>query len=126
MLRPIQRNQSTGEWRSSATVPEASRRCLVVEPQAFDREQPGIDDPLRQHTADGPQLGAALAAEGDPGVGGQPVGEVLDACPLGTTGFGEGTGDVDEAYLNKIEQARNDASKNKVNVVSAIIDLYNN
>ena len=36
------------------------------------------------------------------------------------------TGDVDEAYLNKIEQARNDASKNKVNVVSAIIDLYNN
>ena len=36
------------------------------------------------------------------------------------------TGDVNEAYLNKIEQARNDSSKLKTNVVSAIIDLYNN
>ena len=36
------------------------------------------------------------------------------------------TGDVDEAYLNKIEQARNDASKVKTQAVSAIIDLYNN
>ena len=35
------------------------------------------------------------------------------------------TGDVDEAYLHKIEQARNDASKAKTNAVSAIIDLYN-
>ena len=35
------------------------------------------------------------------------------------------TGDVDEAYLNKIEQARNDATKTKVAAVSAIIDLYN-
>lgn len=36
------------------------------------------------------------------------------------------TGDVDEAYLNKIENARNDASKAKTQAVSAIIDLYNN
>ena len=36
------------------------------------------------------------------------------------------TGDVDEAYLDKIEQARNDASKVKTQAVSAIIDLYNN
>ena len=36
------------------------------------------------------------------------------------------TGDVDEAYLDKIEQARNDASKVKSQAVSAIIDLYNN
>ncbi|MCY1291781.1 hypothetical protein D9M70_409810 [compost metagenome] len=36
------------------------------------------------------------------------------------------TGDVDEHYLNKIEQARNDASKAKAHAVSAIIDLYNN
>ena len=36
------------------------------------------------------------------------------------------TGDVNEAYLNKIEQARNDASKAKAHAVSAIIDLYNN
>ena len=36
------------------------------------------------------------------------------------------TGDIDEAYLNKIEQARNDASKVKTQAVSAIIDLYNN
>ncbi|TWH76561.1 amidophosphoribosyltransferase [Azomonas agilis] len=35
------------------------------------------------------------------------------------------TGDVDEVYLNRIEQARNDASKAKTNAVSAIIDLYN-
>ena len=35
------------------------------------------------------------------------------------------TGDIDEAYLNRIEQARNDASKAKANAVSAIIDLYN-
>src|SRR5471032_1303687 len=36
------------------------------------------------------------------------------------------TGDVDDAYLNKIEQARNDSSKIKTQAVSAIIDLYNN
>jgi amidophosphoribosyltransferase len=36
------------------------------------------------------------------------------------------TGDVDENYLNKIEQARNDMSKVKSQAVSAIIDLYNN
>jgi amidophosphoribosyltransferase len=36
------------------------------------------------------------------------------------------TGDIDEAYLHKIEQARNDLSKVKTNAVSAIIDLYNN
>uniref|UniRef100_UPI0024046315 amidophosphoribosyltransferase n=1 Tax=Pseudomonas viridiflava TaxID=33069 RepID=UPI0024046315 len=36
------------------------------------------------------------------------------------------TGDIDEHYLNKIEQARNDASKVKTQAVSAIIDLYNN
>ncbi|MCX4198030.1 hypothetical protein OMR07_22980 [Methylobacterium organophilum] len=36
------------------------------------------------------------------------------------------TGDIDEAYLQKIEQARNDLSKAKTNAVSAIIDLYNN
>ncbi|MCY1370527.1 Amidophosphoribosyltransferase [compost metagenome] len=36
------------------------------------------------------------------------------------------TGDVNEAYLDKIEQARNDASKVKAQAVSAIIDLYNN
>jgi len=36
------------------------------------------------------------------------------------------TGDIDEAYLNRIEQARNDASKVKSQAVSAIIDLYNN
>nr|WP_218276902.1 hypothetical protein [Stutzerimonas frequens] len=36
------------------------------------------------------------------------------------------TGDIDEVYLQKIEQARNDLSKAKTNAVSAIIDLYNN
>jgi len=36
------------------------------------------------------------------------------------------TGDVNEAYLNKIEQARNDASKAKAQAVNEIIDLYNN
>src|SRR5450830_1834562 len=36
------------------------------------------------------------------------------------------TGDIDEHYLAKIEQARNDASKVKTQAVSAIIDLYNN
>ena len=36
------------------------------------------------------------------------------------------TGDIDEHYLNKIEQARNDATKVKSLAVSAIIDLYNN
>jgi len=36
------------------------------------------------------------------------------------------TGDVDEVYLNKIEQARNDVTKVKSQVGSAIIDLYNN
>ncbi|MFC3607106.1 amidophosphoribosyltransferase [Stutzerimonas tarimensis] len=35
------------------------------------------------------------------------------------------TGDIDEAYLDRIERARNDASKAKTNAVSAIIDLYN-
>jgi amidophosphoribosyltransferase len=35
------------------------------------------------------------------------------------------TGDVDECYLNKIEQARNDLSKVKSQAGSAIIDLYN-
>ncbi|MCF5559232.1 amidophosphoribosyltransferase, partial [Pseudomonas syringae] len=36
------------------------------------------------------------------------------------------TGDIDEHYLNRIEHARNDASKVKTQAVSAIIDLYNN
>jgi len=36
------------------------------------------------------------------------------------------TGDIDEFYLNKIEQARNDSNKSKSQAVSAIIDLYNN
>ncbi|UAW99734.1 amidophosphoribosyltransferase [Halopseudomonas nanhaiensis] len=36
------------------------------------------------------------------------------------------TGDVNEAYLGKIEQARNDAAKSTNNVASAIIDLHNN
>ncbi|MDO9320167.1 MAG: amidophosphoribosyltransferase, partial [Pseudomonas sp.] len=36
------------------------------------------------------------------------------------------TGDIDSAYLHKIEQARNDLSKVKSSAVSAIIDLYNN
>ncbi|RML50272.1 Amidophosphoribosyltransferase, partial [Pseudomonas syringae pv. maculicola] len=36
------------------------------------------------------------------------------------------TGDIDEHYLNRIESARNDASKIKTQAVSAIIDLYNN
>jgi amidophosphoribosyltransferase len=36
------------------------------------------------------------------------------------------TGDIDAHYLQKIEQARNDASKVKTQAVSAIIDLYNN
>ena len=35
------------------------------------------------------------------------------------------TGDVNEAYLNRIEQARNDAAKVKVHTASAIIDLHN-
>ncbi|ALZ85000.1 amidophosphoribosyltransferase [Pseudomonas oryzihabitans] len=35
------------------------------------------------------------------------------------------TGDIDAAYLNRIEQARNDAAKVKHQAVSAIIDLYN-
>ncbi|MHB1371139.1 MAG: amidophosphoribosyltransferase, partial [Pseudomonadaceae bacterium] len=35
------------------------------------------------------------------------------------------TGDIDDAYLHRIEQARNDLSKSKANAVSAIIDLYN-
>ena len=35
------------------------------------------------------------------------------------------TGDIDDAYLHRIEQARNDLSKSKTNAVSAIIDLYN-
>ena len=36
------------------------------------------------------------------------------------------TGDIDEAYLDRIEQARNDLAKAKNQAVSAIIDLYNN
>lgn len=36
------------------------------------------------------------------------------------------TGDVDEAYLAKIEQARNDLTKANVRKVNEIIDLYNN
>jgi amidophosphoribosyltransferase len=36
------------------------------------------------------------------------------------------TGDIDEAYLERIEQARNDLAKVKTQAVSAIIDLYNN
>ena len=36
------------------------------------------------------------------------------------------TGDVDEAYLQRIDQARNDLTKSKQNAVNAIIDLYNN
>ncbi|MDV7210514.1 amidophosphoribosyltransferase [Azotobacter beijerinckii] len=36
------------------------------------------------------------------------------------------TGDIDEAYLERIEKARNDASKARNTAVSAIIDLYNN
>ncbi|EQM72585.1 amidophosphoribosyltransferase, partial [Stutzerimonas stutzeri] len=36
------------------------------------------------------------------------------------------TGDIDDAYLHKIEQARNDVSKHKSVAGSAIIDLYNN
>ncbi|MDF2489501.1 MAG: amidophosphoribosyltransferase, partial [Pseudomonas sp.] len=36
------------------------------------------------------------------------------------------TGDIDEAYLDRIEQARNDVAKVKNQAVSAIIDLYNN
>jgi amidophosphoribosyltransferase len=36
------------------------------------------------------------------------------------------TGDIDDVYLHKIEQARNDLSKSKGVAGSAIIDLYNN
>ena len=36
------------------------------------------------------------------------------------------TGDVNEQYLDRIEQARNDAAKSTVERVSAIIDLHNN
>ena len=36
------------------------------------------------------------------------------------------TGDVDEAYLQRIDQARNDLTKSKQSAVNAIIDLYNN
>ena len=36
------------------------------------------------------------------------------------------TGDVDEAYLQRIDQARNDVTKSKQSAVNAIIDLYNN
>jgi amidophosphoribosyltransferase len=35
------------------------------------------------------------------------------------------TGDVNEAYLNRIEQARNDSAKAGVQMASAIIDLHN-
>ncbi|NQD80352.1 amidophosphoribosyltransferase, partial [Pseudomonas sp. CrR14] len=36
------------------------------------------------------------------------------------------TGDIDEAYLNRIDLARNDGSKTSQQAVSEIIDLYNN
>jgi len=36
------------------------------------------------------------------------------------------TGDIDDAYLHRIEQARNDLSKSQAAVSSAIIGLYNN
>ncbi len=36
------------------------------------------------------------------------------------------TGDVDAAYLERIEAARNDSAKNKQGAASAIIDLHNN
>ena len=36
------------------------------------------------------------------------------------------TGDVDAAYLERIERARNDLAKAKNQAVSAIIDLHNN
>ena len=36
------------------------------------------------------------------------------------------TGDVNEAYLHRIEQARNDLAKGKQGAASAIIDLHNN
>ena len=36
------------------------------------------------------------------------------------------TGDVNEAYLDRIEQARNDLAKGKQGAASAIIDLHNN
>ena len=36
------------------------------------------------------------------------------------------TGDVNEQYLDRIEQARNDAAKSTVERGSAIIDLHNN
>jgi amidophosphoribosyltransferase len=36
------------------------------------------------------------------------------------------TGDVDEAYLQRIEQARNDLSKTESNSVNEIIGLHNN
>lgn len=36
------------------------------------------------------------------------------------------TGDVDEAYLQRIDQARNDLSMSKQHTVNAIIDLFNN
>ena len=36
------------------------------------------------------------------------------------------TGDVDEAYLQRIDQARNDVTKSQQGKVNAIIDLFNN
>ena len=36
------------------------------------------------------------------------------------------TGDVDEAYLQRIDQARNDLAKSNQSKVNAIIDLFNN
>ena len=36
------------------------------------------------------------------------------------------TGDVDEAYLKRIDQARNDLTKSQQGKVNAIIDLHNN
>jgi amidophosphoribosyltransferase len=36
------------------------------------------------------------------------------------------TGDVDDAYLQRIDQARNDLSMSKQHTVNAIIDLFNN
>ena len=36
------------------------------------------------------------------------------------------TGDVSEAYLGKIEQARNDSAKSSAESADAVIDLHNN
>ncbi|MNN41475.1 Amidophosphoribosyltransferase [compost metagenome] len=36
------------------------------------------------------------------------------------------TGDINAAYLDRIEQARNDLAKNKPGVGNEVIDLHNN